>query len=86
MRDLVNKSKNRTDKRLAERERELVSNTQFDWDAIKPELSDPEEQRVLMDAVQEAAKHNENIGQLHDRLKALGEKGVSVADKLASLL
>lgn len=86
MRNLVNKSKSRTDKILAEREREMVNSTRFDWEAIKPKLSDKEEQQVLMDTVRKATEHNENIGQLHKRLEKLGDKGMSVAKKLGSLL
>lgn len=86
MRNLADKSKQRTDEKLAEREEELVSSTQFDWESIKPQLSDKEEQQALMDAVKEATEHNENIGQLHQRLEKLGSKGVSVAKKLGALL
>ncbi|TGG95077.1 hypothetical protein E4656_01210 [Natronospirillum operosum] len=83
MRKLGRKARERTDVQLAEREQAVLQATEFDWEAIRPELSDPDEQQLLMEAVEAATARNESVGQVVERLEHLGEKGIRVAEFLA---
>jgi len=86
MRKLASESKRRADAKLADRESDLVDSTKFDWDSISPKLSDKEERDALVKAVKEATIRNENIGQLHKRLKEMGSVGISVSEKLGGII
>ncbi|TGG95066.1 hypothetical protein E4656_01150 [Natronospirillum operosum] len=80
MRKLGRKARQRTDEQLAEREQAVLQATAFDWEAIKPALSDAAEQQLLMEAVAAATARNESVGQVVERLKKLGEKGEELAE------
>ena len=74
------------DEKLAEVEDDLLEDTTFDWKSIKPELADKDEYDRLMQIVDESTQHNESIGQLVNRLQALGEGGQSLLKKVKTFL
>lgn len=86
MMDRAKQAKERTDKKLAEREQELLAETDIDWEAIAPKLSDPKEQEMLKQAVQEATDNNESVGAVLERLKRLGSEGAALAERVRKLL
>lgn len=86
MMDRAKAAKQRTDQKLAEREKELLADTDVDWEAIAPRLSDPKEQEMLKKAVQEATDNNETVGAVLERLKKLGTEGTALAERVRKLL
>lgn len=86
MMDRAKAAKERTDETFAEREAELLADTDIDWEAIAPQLSDPEEQRQLKQAVHEATADNETVGAVLERLKLLGSDGTALAERVRKLL
>ncbi len=70
------------DARLAEIENNLLAETTFDWDSLRPQLSDQAEYDRLMAEVNEATQRNESIGQLVERVKALGAGGADLLAKV----
>lgn len=86
MKDLAKGAADRTNAKLAEREKELLADTDIDWEAIAPKLTDEKERQQLMDAVAEATRNNETVGSVLDRLKQLSSDGIALADKVRILL
>lgn len=86
MLDRAKAAKDRTDKRLAKREKELLVDTDIDWEVIAPQLSDPNEQELLKKAVKEATDKNETVGAVLKRLKKLGAEGTALAERVRKLL
>jgi hypothetical protein len=82
MSKLAGKSAAKVDAKFAQREAQLIKDTSFDWDAIKPKLADEAEYAELMAVVQEATDNNESLGQLVGRLKDLGAGGLALVDKV----
>ena len=81
MRGRARQTSKKIDERLAEVENDLLANTTLDWQSIRPQLSDQAEYDRLMTVVNEATQRNESIGQLVDRLKALGAGGAELLTK-----
>ncbi len=86
MRDRARDSARRTNERLAAREAELLAETTIDWEAMRPEIGSEEDYQRLMAAVSEATAHNETVGAVFDRLKALGANGIALAKKVRGLI
>lgn len=79
-------ARERIDRKLARREKELLTETDIDWDAIAPKLSDPREQEILKQVVNEATNNNETVGAVLERLKKLGTEGAALAKRVRELL
>ncbi len=86
MMDRAKAAKNRTDEALSEREKALLSRTGFDWEAIKPELTDEKEWRELMAVVESSTVRNEAIGTVLERLEKTGSSGLALAKKVRRLV
>lgn len=86
MRKLSKESRRKVDQRLAEIEAKVLADTTFDWESIRPELTDQAEYDRLMEIVNESTQRNESIGQFMDRLKALGSSGESLLKKVQSFM
>ena len=86
MRNLAARTAKKVDEHFAEREKQLLADTTFNWEEIRPELSDSAEYDRLMEEVAAATKRNESIGQLVARLKTLGESGIALANKVKSFV
>ena len=71
---------------FAAREAELIKDTTFNWEDIKPKLTDEAEYERLMGVVNQATEDNVSIGQLVTRLKGLAEGGVALADKVKTFV
>ena len=82
MRDLAEAARERVDAQLAEIENNLLADTTLDWQSIRPELTDQAEYDRLMAIVNESTQRNESIGQLVDRVKALGAGGADLLAKV----
>ncbi len=82
MDDLAEDAAREVDKIFAKREAQLIADTTFNWESIKPELEDDAEYDRLMAVVKESTKKNESLGQLVTRLKGLAEGGVALAEKV----
>lgn len=76
------RTRERIDARFAEIENNLLADTTLDWQSIRPELTDQAEYDRLMVIVNEATQRNESIGQLVDRLKALGSGSAELLAKV----
>lgn len=86
MRDRARESAERTNQRLAEKERELISQTTIDWDAMKPQIGSESDYQRLMDAVQQSTDRNETVGAVIQRLEALGSEGIALAKKVRGII
>jgi biopolymer transport protein ExbD len=86
MDDIAKKSAEKADSALANREKELLSETSIDWEAMKPAIGSQADYDQLISVVAEATEHNENVGAALDRLKTLGSEGIALAKKVKSLL
>ena len=86
MGDRADRSVQKTNEALAERERKLLSETVVDWESMKPKLGSAEDYDRLMAAVAEATAKNESIGQLYERLESLGSEGFALAKKVRGLI
>ena len=82
MMNLARKTKEQIDQEFAQRESELIANTTFNWEKIRPELSSDDEYNKLIAEVQAATSANESLGQLITRLQALGQGGVALVSKV----
>ena len=71
---------------FAAREAELIAETTFNWEGIKPKLTDEAEYDRLMAIVGEATANNESLGQLVTRLKNLGASGIALAEKVKNFV
>ncbi len=86
MDDLAEDAAREVDKIFAKREAQLIADTTFNWESIKPELEDDAEYDRLMAVVKESTKKNESLGQLVIRLKDLAEGGVALAEKVKNFV
>lgn len=86
MRNRAKKTGKKIDDRLAAIENKLLKDTIFDWEAIRPELTDKAEYDRLKKIVNESTQRNETIGQFIDRLKTLGASGAKLLEKAKKLL
>jgi tRNA U55 pseudouridine synthase TruB len=86
MKKLSSAAKNRADIKLRAREVEVLNATEFDWEAIKPELRNEKEVQLLMKAVAEATDNNEAVGGVLEKLEALGGGGIELAKKVRKLM
>ncbi len=86
MDDLAEDAAREVDKIFAKREAQLIADTTFNWESIKPELEDDAEYDRLMAVVKESTKKNESLGQLVTRLKDLAEGGVALAEKVKNFV
>ena len=86
MADLGNKTFDRTNAELSDEEAKILLETNIDWEALRPKISDQEIYNRLIHEVQAATQKNENLAQLKDRLSTLGKEGLSVAKKIAQLV
>ena len=82
MRNRAKKTRKKIDRRLAEVEQQLLADTTLDWEEIRPHVSDQAEYDRLIEIVDAATERNESIGQLIDRLKALGVEGAKLLGKV----
>ena len=79
MDDIADEVAKDVDNLFAAREAELIADTTFDWDRIRPKQINDAEFDRLMGVVQEATGNNESLGQLVTRLKDLGAGGIALA-------
>ena len=77
---------NKTNAQLSSVELVTISNTSIDWASLKPQITDQASYDKLIDAVNEATQHNENIGLLQERLEDLGDGVISVAKKVYDII
>ena len=77
---------NNTNDALAEREKELISETTIDWNAMRPQIGSESDYQKLMDAVQKATDHNETVAAVVERLEKLGTEGLALAKKVRGLI
>lgn len=84
--DKAKDAADRTDKKLADREKQLIKDTSIDWAAMKPKLGSDEEYATLMKAVDEATQRNLTLGNLLTNLEALGQEGLALANKVRKLV
>ncbi len=80
--ELADESAREVDRLFAAREAQLIADTTFDWERIKPKLEDDAEYDRLKAVVNESTRQNESLGQLVTRLKGLAEGGVALAEKV----
>jgi hypothetical protein len=73
-----------TDNELAENEANLLLQTSVDWEALRPQVNDPEIYDQLIAAVNEATQRNESVAQLNTRLQQLGKEGFNLAQKVVA--
>ncbi|WP_028671905.1 hypothetical protein [Saccharospirillum impatiens] len=85
MKKLSSAARNRADIKLRAREQEVLAATEFDWESIKPKLRNGKEVKILMDAVAGATDKNEAVGDVLNRLEALGGNGIELARKIRKL-
>ena len=86
MDDLAEDAAREVDNLFAAREAELMAETTFDWESIKPDLTDDAEYDRLMAIVGEATENNESLGQLVTRLRNLGASGIALAEKVKNFI
>ena len=86
MDSIAKKSADVTDGILANREKELLSETSIDWEAMKPTIGSKADYEQLISVVAKATEHNESVGAVLDRLKKLGTDGIALAKKVKGLL
>ena len=86
MRNRASRTRERVDARLAEIENNLLAGTTLDWDSIRPDLADRAEYDRLREIVDESTQRNESIGQFVDRLKALGEGGMALLERVKTFM
>lgn len=76
---LSKKSRQAADAALKDRELELLLKTSIAIDALRPQVSDQAAFDQLIAAVNISRQRNENIGELRQRLSALGQGAIKVA-------
>lgn len=86
MRGRASQTAARVDARLAEMEGRLITETTLDWESLRPRLSDAADYERLMTIVDEATQQNESIGELVNRLKALGAGGADLLAKVKTFI
>ena len=64
----------------------LKSLTTPDWDALIPKVSNPDDLKKLIDAVQQATNNNESIAELQDRILKLGDGVVSLVKNVSHMV
>lgn len=86
MMDRAKAASDRTNKKLAAREKELLSKADIDWDALLPKLPDPAEREAVRRAVAEASRNNETVGDVIMRLSKVSADGLALAERVRKLL
>ena len=83
---LADRTAERTDEALTEREAAVLRETLVDWEALRPKLGDPATLDRLVAVVQEASARNESLAQFQVRVRELGEGAVVLAKRVCRLL
>ena len=86
MRGLSKLTKQRVDEQLRDREVELLLRTSVNLQTLLPNISDKKSLDLLIAAVSESRKNNENVAELKERISALGEGVVKVASNVVQYL
>lgn len=84
MRDIGNRAAQAANEALADRELELLKESEIDFEALRPKTTDPEVYDSLVKAVKESREANENIAQLGARIKTLGSAAIQLAKKVTT--
>ena len=75
-----------TNEQLQDRELKVLTQTNIDWQALRPKVNDPETYDKLVAIVNEATDKNESLAQLKSRMEKLGKEGVKVAKEIIAIL
>lgn len=86
MAKLGKKTINQTNQELKDEELEMLLRTAIDWEALRPQVTNPALYEQLIVVVNEATQNNEGVAQLKSRLQQLGEEGLALATEVIGLL
>jgi hypothetical protein len=84
--DLAGESADEANRKLADREKQLLVDTGISWDDMKPKIGSEEDYQKLMKVVGEATAKNESLGAFFERLEKLGTEGYALAKKVRDLI
>lgn len=74
-----------TNKELADREAELLLESDIDWGDIRPQIDGGEVYEQLIMEVQEATRNNEDLAQLKERIESMGKEAVQMVRKVIDI-
>lgn len=76
----------KTNAELQDEEAQLLLDTHVNLEDLRPKVSDQEAYDALIAAVDEATRHNKDLGLLKSRVKEIGEAGIKVFNKIKPFL
>jgi hypothetical protein len=86
MDDLADKVADQVDKELADQELAVLKATSTNLEELRPKIADQATYDALISAVQASTAKNESLAQLKDRIEALGNEAVTLAQKVSGLI
>lgn len=75
-----------TNRELSEVEAALLLSTEVDLESLRPQVTETETYDQLIEIIKQSTADNEDLAQLNERIKTLGQEGWKVTKKVIKII